>query len=80
MFDLREVIRGDRDLDGACHRKRPVTIDADQFAAFEIERRDSDVTGRARDHEGKLTLERLEAGRRGGPGGLGNKGQQAKRE
>ena len=50
MVDLRQIERGDRDLDRARHRERRVALDAEALAGVEVERSDPDV-GRASRYE-----------------------------
>ena len=76
MLNLGEIIGGDRDLDGARHREWLVAVDADQFAAAQVERGDADIPGGGGDQRGKLIFERAEARRRSRPGGLGDEGQK----
>ena len=70
IFDLGEIIGGDRDLDRAGHRERLVAANADQFASLQVERGDAIASGPGLDERGELLLEGLHRRRRGRQRGL----------
>ncbi|HEV2124758.1 MAG TPA: hypothetical protein VGW38_18580 [Chloroflexota bacterium] len=59
MFDLRQVIGRNRDLDGACRGEVPLAANAQEFAGSEVERGDTDVRRLLSGEPGKLRLQRL---------------------
>ena len=60
VIDLRQVKRGDRDLDRARHRKGRVALDADALARVEVERGDADVGRAAGNQRAELLFDRHE--------------------
>ena len=63
IFDLGEILRGNRDLDHARHREGLVAADADHVAAAEVERGNADIAGVGRLEDAQLLLERFEVRR-----------------